>query len=123
MRLRHQSFGCVAEVDAAITALLPMLNNRAFQKLHGCRASVFSELDAPALMPLPSTRYEIARFKTVRVHVLCGLASSVAIASQCGRGCAAPKSEGHRTFPLKRTQKLHQVRSHSSSRNFPCRLQ
>ena len=69
MRLRHQSFGSVAEVDAAIAALLPMLNNRPYQKLPGSRSSVFAELDAPALMPLPIARYEIARFKTVKVHV------------------------------------------------------
>lgn len=69
MRLRHQSFGCVAEVDAAIAGLLPMLNERPFQKLAGCRASVFAELDAPALMELPIARYEIAHFKTVRCHI------------------------------------------------------
>ncbi len=35
----------------------------------GSRASVFAELDAPALMPLPPQRYELARFKTVKVHI------------------------------------------------------
>lgn len=45
------------------------LNDRPFQKLPGSRASVFAELDAPALMPLPDTRYELARFKTVKVHI------------------------------------------------------
>jgi transposase len=68
-RLRHQSFRTVAEVDAAIAALLPSVNERAFQKLAGSRASVFAELDAPALMPLPAQRYELARFKTVKVHI------------------------------------------------------
>ena len=46
--LRHRR-----QVDAAITELLPSLNDRPFQKLPGSRASVFAELDAPALMPLP----------------------------------------------------------------------
>ena len=69
MRLRHLSLGSVAEVDRAIAQLLPSLNERPFQKLPGSRASVFVELDAPALMPLPSARYEIARFKTVTVHI------------------------------------------------------
>src|SRR5690606_24258528 len=68
-RLRHQRFETVAQVDAAIAALLPSLNHRPFQKLPGSRASVFVELDRPALMPLPSTRYELARFKTVKVHI------------------------------------------------------
>jgi transposase len=68
-RLRHERFDTVAQVDAAIAALLPSLNERPFQKLPGSRASVFAELDAPALMPLPAQRYEMARFKTVKVHI------------------------------------------------------
>ncbi len=68
-RSRHQRFESVAQVDAAIAALLPSLNDRAFQKLPGSRASVFAELDRPVLMPLPASRYELARFKTVKVHI------------------------------------------------------
>jgi transposase len=68
-RLRHRQFTTVAEVDAAIAALLPSVNDRPFQKLAGSRASVFAELDAPALMALPAQRYELARFKTVKVHI------------------------------------------------------
>jgi transposase len=68
-RLRHHRFATVYEVDRAIAELLPSLNNRPFQKLPGSRASVFAELDRPALMPLPSSRYELARFKTVKVHI------------------------------------------------------
>jgi transposase len=68
-RLRHQRFANVYELDRAIAALLPALNERAFQKLPGSRASVFSEIDQPALMALPQHRYELARFKTVKVHI------------------------------------------------------
>ncbi len=68
-RLRHHRFETVTEVDAAIALLLPSLNERPFQKLPGSRASTFAELDAPALMPLPASRYEIAHFKTVTVHI------------------------------------------------------
>jgi len=68
-RLRQLRFESVAEVDRAIAALLPALNNRPFQKLPGSRASVFAEIDRPALRTLPSSRYELARFKTVKVHV------------------------------------------------------
>ena len=69
MRLRHQRFDTVAQVDAAIAALLPSVNERPFQKLPGSRASTFAEIDAPTLMPLPAQPYELARFKTVKVHI------------------------------------------------------
>jgi transposase len=68
-RLRHQQFDSVAEVNSAIAPLLDDLNNRPFQKLPGSRASVFTAIDAPALLPLPAQRYEIASFKTVKVHI------------------------------------------------------
>lgn len=68
-RLRHQRFASVHEVNKAITPLLTRLNEKPFQKLPGSRASTFAEIDAPALLPLPLQRYEMAHFKTVRVHI------------------------------------------------------
>src|SRR5450830_1902635 len=68
-RLRHQQFNSVHEVNDAITPLLARLNDKPFQKLPGNRASAFAEIDAPALLPLPLQRYELAHFKTVRVHI------------------------------------------------------
>jgi len=68
-RLRDRRFEAVCDVDEAIGELLPMLNERAFQKLPGSRASVFAELDRPALAPLPGGRYELASFKSVKVHI------------------------------------------------------
>lgn len=68
-RLRNHRFASIAEVNAAIPPLLKRLNDKAFQKLPGSRASNFAELDAPALLSLPMQRYEIAHFKTVRVHI------------------------------------------------------
>jgi len=68
-RLRHQRFASVVEVNAALRPLLDQLNQRPFQKLPGCRASAFAELDAPALLPLPAQRYELAQFKTTKVHI------------------------------------------------------
>ena len=68
-RLRHQRFETVYAVDRAIAALLPTLNERPFQKLPGSRASAFAALDAPALRPLPAIPYEIAQFRTVKVHI------------------------------------------------------
>jgi transposase len=68
-RLRHQQFDSVHEVNAAIAPLLTRLNEKPFQKLPGSRASSFMALDAPALQPLTLQRYEMAYFKTVKVHI------------------------------------------------------
>ena len=68
-RLRHRVFASVHELDGAIAQLLPSLNERSFQKLPGSRATMFSELDRPVLIALPAGRYEMARFKTVKVHI------------------------------------------------------
>ncbi len=68
-RLRHRSFENVSDLDTAIGELLPALNERPFQRLPGSRASTFAEIDRPALQPLPTSRYEIARFKRARVHI------------------------------------------------------
>lgn len=68
-RLRHQQFASVHEVNAAIAPLLTRLNQKPFQKLPGSRASTFAQIDAPALLGLPAQRYEMAYFKTVKVHI------------------------------------------------------
>lgn len=69
MRLRQQKFETVDDVNEAITPLLEQLNRKPFQKLPGCRASAFAELDAPALQSLPLQTWELAVYKTVRVHI------------------------------------------------------
>ncbi|HHI9922136.1 TPA: IS21 family transposase [Legionella pneumophila] len=68
-RLRHQTFVGLAELNAAIRALLLELNHRPFKKLPGTRASQFEALDKPALKPLPQKSYELAQFSKARVHV------------------------------------------------------
>jgi len=68
-RLRHQTFASVHDVNRALRPLLDQLNQRPFQKLPGSRATAFAALDAPALLPLPAQRYELAQFKTVKVHI------------------------------------------------------
>jgi transposase len=68
-RLRNRRFFSLAELNRAIAELLVDLNQRPFKKLPGCRASAFAELDAPALKSLPTTRYEISRWKSVRVNI------------------------------------------------------
>jgi transposase len=69
MRLRHQQFETVDCVNEAIAPLLVQLNNKPFQKLPGSRASVFAQLDAPALRALPLQIWEWAVFKTVEIHI------------------------------------------------------
>ena len=68
-RLRHTVLANVHAADAALAALLPSLNERRFQKLEGSRSSLFRTLDAPALSPLPTQRWQWATFKTVAVHI------------------------------------------------------
>ena len=52
-RLRNRQFFSLAELNAAIGALLVDLNQRPFKKLEGCRASAFASIDRPAMRPLP----------------------------------------------------------------------
>jgi transposase len=68
-RLRNQRFFSLDELNRAIAALMTDLNSRAFKKLPGCRQSAFTELDRPALRPLPATRYEFAEWKVAKVGI------------------------------------------------------
>lgn len=68
-RLRHTVLADVHAADAALSALLPSLNERRFQKIDGSRASLFASLDAPTLSALPAQCWQWATFKTVTVHI------------------------------------------------------
>ncbi len=68
-RLRHRQFFSLEALNAAIRDLLVALNNRPFQKLDGCRRSVFETIDRPAMKPLPLTRYEFAEWKKATVGI------------------------------------------------------
>ena len=67
--LRHRKFHALAELNEAISELLEKLNHRPFRKREGSRASLFAELDRPALQPLPAERYILAHWKTVRASI------------------------------------------------------
>lgn len=69
-RLRNRRFYSLAELNAAISELVTMLNERAFQKLEGSRRSWFELLDSAAMRPLPATPYEYAEFKRALVSRL-----------------------------------------------------
>src|SRR5207344_3576235 len=56
-RLRNQRFFSLAELNAAIAALVTDLNARPMRKLAVSRRQLFEELDRPALSPLPAEPY------------------------------------------------------------------
>jgi transposase len=68
-RLRNRQFFSLGELDGAVAELIIELKQLPFKKLPGCRKSAFDELDAPALKALPSTRYEISRWKSAIVNI------------------------------------------------------
>jgi transposase len=68
-RLRHRTFFSLAELNEALRELLVQYNRRPFQKLEGCRESLFLSLDRPALKPLPSRPYEYQQWKKARVSI------------------------------------------------------
>ncbi len=68
-RLRKRQFFSLAELNAAIRALLVELNNRPFQKLAGCRSSAFEAIERPAMRPLPTARYQFATWTKALVGI------------------------------------------------------
>jgi transposase len=68
-RLRNRTFFSLAELNVAIAGLVKELNERPFKKREGSRASVFAEVERPALRPLPPTTYEFATWKKAKVHL------------------------------------------------------
>jgi transposase len=67
--LRHRKFFSLSELNQAIRELLEKLNHRPFKKRPGCRASLFEELDRPALKPLPAQRFELRDWTKARVNI------------------------------------------------------
>lgn len=67
--LRKRKFCSLSEVNQAIAELLVRLNQRPFRKREGSRATLFAQLDRPALKPLPATRYQFGEWKTARVNI------------------------------------------------------
>jgi len=66
---RYSRFFSLVELNRAIAELLTELNRRPFQKLDGCRRSMFEAVDKGALKPLPASRYQYAEWKKARVHI------------------------------------------------------
>jgi transposase len=68
-RLRHRRFFSLADLNAAIHALLDDLNNRPMRGWGTSRRALFEQLDRPALQPLPAEPYEYAEWKRCRVNL------------------------------------------------------
>ena len=66
-RLRHQRFFSLAELNAAIAALIEDLNARPMRKLGVSRRQLFEQLDQPALSSLPSEPFVYAEWRIRRV--------------------------------------------------------
>jgi transposase len=67
--LRKRKFFSLAEVNQAIAELLVRVNQRPFRKREGSRATLYAQLDRPALNPLPAMRYPFGEWKTARVNI------------------------------------------------------
>lgn len=67
--MRNRVFFSLSELNEAIALRVAALNERPFKKLSGSRASVFAEIDSPALSPLPAEPYVHRTRKSARVHI------------------------------------------------------
>ena len=67
--LRHRKFFSLFELNQAIRELLERLNQRPFRKCSGSRATLFAELDRPALQPLPAERFELHHWAQARANI------------------------------------------------------
>ena len=69
--LEGQVFFSLTSLNEAIHQKVNEHNIKIFQGRDESRQTRFDELDSPALMPLPSTRYELKHFKTAKVQQNC----------------------------------------------------
>jgi Mu transposase, C-terminal domain len=69
-RLRHRRFYGLAELNAAITALLRQLNEeRPLRRLGVTRRALLEELERPNLKALPAAPYSFAEWRVRRVGI------------------------------------------------------
>lgn len=67
--LRNRTFFSVREANEAVGLLLTELNAKPFQKLPGCRKSLFEQVEKPVLRPLPVEAYVLATWKKAKVNI------------------------------------------------------
>jgi transposase len=68
-RLRDRTFFSLGELNEAIRTLVEELNARPLKVLRVSRRELFETIEREALRPLPTTPYELGRWKLVRVGV------------------------------------------------------
>jgi len=66
--LRKRTFFGLAELNEAIRELLVKLNRRRFRKLDASRATLFEEMERPALKPLPASPFTFAEWNVAKVR-------------------------------------------------------
>lgn len=67
--IRHRRFFSLAELNEAIAVEVAKVNARPFRGQPTSRDELFTELEAPALRPLPAGRYELATWKKATVSI------------------------------------------------------
>ncbi len=67
--LRNRTFFSLVELNEAIGELLDRLKLRKFKAINSTRSELFEKLDAPALKPLPASRYQFAEWSTAKVNI------------------------------------------------------
>lgn len=67
--IRNRTFFSIGEANDAIAELLEKLNERKFKKMNSSRIELFEALEKPALLPLPTRRYEFLEWKTAKVGI------------------------------------------------------
>ena len=67
--LRNRKFFSLPELNQAIRELLQRLNARPFRKRDGSRASLFHNLEKPALAPLPAERFDLSHWLRATVNI------------------------------------------------------
>jgi hypothetical protein len=65
-RLLHHTFLSLAELNAAIAALLPALNERPLPGRTASRRDLFEAIDRPAMKPLPRDACEYAEWRRAK---------------------------------------------------------
>jgi len=67
--LRNHVFFSLSEANRAVADKLREFNDRPFQLLETSRRTLYETLDRPALLPLPTQRYELAEWSQPRVNI------------------------------------------------------
>jgi len=67
--LRHHRFFSVGDANQAVRELLDRVNQKPFRKRPGSRASLFAELDKPALRALPAERFDMSQWTRAKVNI------------------------------------------------------